>query len=184
MTMVKYSPPRRGGELLLRTWGTLIERHIQHQDIYARFTQETEIRSFRILRDQRLNLIHRNLRALATRAAWTSAFAGLMCGSRPDDDAVTASGGIGAFALNSNSVLSSLKAFISFTSSSSPFASLNWSSGIDNVNFAGAPAPPVDMPALKAATELLSAKIATAADGGKTAIAQRNHQKEVVVKLL
>ena len=54
----------------------------------------------------------------------------------------------------------------------------------DNVNFAGAPAPPVDMPALKAATELLSAKIATAADGGKTAIAQRNHQKEVVVKLL
>ena len=61
MTMVKYSPPRRGGELLLRTWGTLIERHIQHQDIYARCTQETEIRSFRILRDQRLNLIHRNL---------------------------------------------------------------------------------------------------------------------------
>src|SRR5881397_2568457 len=61
MTMVKYSPPRRGGELLLRTWGALIERHIQHQDIYARFTQETEIRSFRILRDQRLNLIHRNL---------------------------------------------------------------------------------------------------------------------------
>src|SRR6266581_7075222 len=54
----------------------------------------------------------------------------------------------------------------------------------DNVNFAGAPAPPVDMPALKAATELLSAKIAMAADGGKTAIAQRNHQKEVVVKLL
>ncbi len=107
-----------------------------------------------------------------------------MCGSRPDDDAVTASGGIGAFALNSNGVLSSLKAFISFTSSSSPFASLNWSSGIEDVNFAGAPAPPVDMPALKAATELLSAKIATAADGGKTAIAQRNHQKEVVVKLL
>ena len=63
MTMVKYSPPRRGGELLLRTWRTLIERHIQHQDIYARFTQETEIRSFRILRDQRLNLIPEILRA-------------------------------------------------------------------------------------------------------------------------
>src|SRR2546426_10730347 len=61
MTMVKDSPPRRGGELLLRTWRTLIERHIQHQDIYARFAQETEIRSFRILRDQRLHLIHRDL---------------------------------------------------------------------------------------------------------------------------
>lgn len=54
----------------------------------------------------------------------------------------------------------------------------------DNSNFSGAPAPPVDMPALKAATDLLAAKIAAAADGGKTAIAEKNHQKEVVAKLL
>ena len=54
----------------------------------------------------------------------------------------------------------------------------------DNSSFSGAPAPPVDMPALKAATDLLAAKIAAAADGGKTAIAEKNHQKEVVAKLL
>src|SRR5437764_11742777 len=54
----------------------------------------------------------------------------------------------------------------------------------DNSNFSGAPAPPVDMPALKAATDLLLAKIAAAKDGGKTAIAEKNHQKEVVAGLL
>src|ERR1700756_4747062 len=54
----------------------------------------------------------------------------------------------------------------------------------DNPNFSGVPAPPVDMPALKAATDLLVAKIAAAAEGGKTVIAEKNQQKEVVVKLL
>jgi len=54
----------------------------------------------------------------------------------------------------------------------------------DNPNFSGVPAPPVDMPTLKAATDLLVAKIAAAAEGGKTVIAEKNQQKEVVVKLL
>src|ERR1019366_524987 len=47
-------------------------------------------------------------RALATRAACARAESGLMCGSRPLPDAVTASAGIGAFALNNNGALSSL----------------------------------------------------------------------------
>ena len=64
--------------------------------------------------------------------ACISALAGLMCGSRPDAEAVTASGGIGAFAVNTNGVLSSLKALISFTSSRLPCASLNWSKGTDD----------------------------------------------------
>src|SRR5437899_2098209 len=54
----------------------------------------------------------------------------------------------------------------------------------NNPNFTGAPAPPVDMATLKAATDVLLAKIAAAADGGKTAFAEKRHQKEVVVKLL
>ena len=51
----------------------------------------------------------------------------------------------------------------------------------NNSNFG---APPVDMATLKAATDLLSAKIAAAVEGGKTAVAEKNQQKEVVVKLL
>jgi len=49
----------------------------------------------------------------------------------------------------------------------------------DNPNFSGVPAPPVDMPTLKAATDLLVAKIAAAAEGGKTVIAEKNQQKEL-----
>ena len=51
----------------------------------------------------------------------------------------------------------------------------------NNPNLTGAPTPPVEMAMLKAATDLLSAKITSAADGGKTAVAEKNHQKEVVV---
>src|SRR3954464_6080991 len=54
---------------------------------------------------------------------------------------------------------------------------------LNNPNFTGA-ALPVDMGTLKAATDLLLAKIAAAADGGKTALAEKNHQKEVVAELL
>src|SRR5215470_18115447 len=42
----------------------------------------------------------------------------------------------------------------------------------------------VDMATVKSETALLLAKIAAAQDGGKTAIAEKNHQKEVVVGLL
>jgi len=54
----------------------------------------------------------------------------------------------------------------------------------NNPNLAGAPPLPVDMPTLKAATDLLSAKITAAAEGGKTAVAEEKHQKDVVVKFL
>ena len=43
---------------------------------------------------------------------------------------------------------------------------------------------PVDMATVKSATDLLLAKIAAAADGGKTAVAAKNQQKEVVAGLL
>src|SRR5579871_6491232 len=72
------------------------------------------------------------LRALATRVACTRAETGLMCGSRPLPEAVTASAGIGAFGVNISGALSSLKALINFTSSRFPLASLNRSSGTDD----------------------------------------------------
>jgi hypothetical protein len=47
-----------------------------------------------------------------------------------------------------------------------------------------APAPPVDESTLRAANDVLAASISSALDGSKTARAQKNHAKEVVVKLL
>ena len=52
-----------------------------------------------------------------------------------------------------------------------------------NVNIA-APPSPFDLPTLLAANQALAAANAAALDGGKKAVAQKNHQKEVVVKLL
>ena len=54
----------------------------------------------------------------------------------------------------------------------------------NNPNLTGAPPLPVDMATVKAATDLLSTKITAAAEGGKTAVAEKNRQKDVVVKLL
>jgi hypothetical protein len=73
----------------------------------------------------------------------------------------------------------------------SPGDVLSASTNIDaklynSVNFAPpqAPAPPVDEATLKAANAALATANAAALDGGKQAIAQRNYQKEVVVRLL
>jgi hypothetical protein len=52
-----------------------------------------------------------------------------------------------------------------------------------NANFA-APPSPFDLPTLLAANQALSAANAAALDGGKKALAQKSHQKEVVVKIL
>jgi len=52
-----------------------------------------------------------------------------------------------------------------------------------NANIPVPPAP-FDLPMLLAAIQALSAANSAAIDGGTKAIAQRNHQKEVVVKLL
>ena len=46
------------------------------------------------------------------------------------------------------------------------------------------PPAPFDLPTLLAANQALSAANSAALDGGRKAMAQRNHQKEVVVKLL
>src|SRR5437879_6107864 len=54
----------------------------------------------------------------------------------------------------------------------------------NNPKFEGAPPQPVDQPMLKAATDSLVAANAAAVDGGKIAIQQQKHQKEVVVKFL
>jgi hypothetical protein len=52
-----------------------------------------------------------------------------------------------------------------------------------NANIPAPPAP-FDLPTLLAANQALTAANAAALDGGKKAVAQRNHQKEVVVRLL
>jgi len=50
-----------------------------------------------------------------------------------------------------------------------------------NPNF---PSPPIDPAALKAAIERLSALIAEALDGSKKVIAEKNNQREAVIKML
>src|SRR5438034_8149177 len=46
------------------------------------------------------------------------------------------------------------------------------------------PAPPIDEATFKSTIDTLSAKITAALDGGKKAIAERNHQEEVVIKMM
>jgi hypothetical protein len=46
------------------------------------------------------------------------------------------------------------------------------------------PAPPIDEATFKGAIDTLSTKITAALDGGKKAIAERNHQEEVVFKMM
>src|SRR5712691_1424307 len=46
------------------------------------------------------------------------------------------------------------------------------------------PAPTIDLLALKGEIDTLAARITTALDGGKKAIAERNHQVEVVIRML
>jgi hypothetical protein len=45
------------------------------------------------------------------------------------------------------------------------------------------PAPPIDEATFKGAIDALSVKITAAQDGGKKAIAERNHQEEVVIQM-
>ena len=49
---------------------------------------------------------------------------------------------------------------------------------------AGAPAPPVDQPTMKAATDALLAAITAAAGGGKQAVTTMHHAKDAVVSIL
>ena len=51
----------------------------------------------------------------------------------------------------------------------------------DPVDF---PAPPVDEATFKGAIDTLSTKITAALDGGKKANAERNHQEQVVIKMM
>ena len=54
----------------------------------------------------------------------------------------------------------------------------------NNPDYAGAPPQPVDQPTLKAAIDALVAANAAAVDGGKKAIQQQKHAKEVLVEIL
>ena len=54
----------------------------------------------------------------------------------------------------------------------------------NNSKFAGASPQPVDQPTLKAATDALVAANAAAVDGGKKAVQEHKHLKELVVKFL
>ena len=71
-----------------------------------------------------------------------------------------------------------MKPEIVFTTSQAIYNALNGNGHIP------APPAPFDLPTLRAANEALSAANSAALDGGKKAVAERNHQKEVVVKLL
>src|SRR6267142_3012786 len=51
----------------------------------------------------------------------------------------------------------------------------------DAVDF---PAPPIDEATFKATIDTLYTKITAALDGGKKAIAERNHQEQVVIKMM
>ena len=65
-----------------------------------------------------------------------------------------------------------------FSTANAIYSGLNGNANIP------APPAPFDLSALLAANEALSAAISAALDGGRKAVAQRNHQTEVVVRLL
>ena len=71
-----------------------------------------------------------------------------------------------------------MNASVVFTTSQAIYDALN-----GNANIPVPPAP-FDLPTLLAANQALSAANSAALDGGKKAVAQRNHCKEVVVKIL
>src|ERR1700746_2658411 len=71
-----------------------------------------------------------------------------------------------------------MKPEVVFTTSQAIYDALNGNANIP------APPAPFDLPTLLAANQALSAATSAALDGGKTAVAQRNHCKEVVVRLL
>jgi Fibronectin type III domain len=83
--------------------------------------------------------------------------------------------------------IKAVKAFARMTAEVVLSTSVNIYDGIfNNPNFTApqAPAPPVDSATLKSANDSLATANAEALDGGKKALAQKAHAKEVVVKLL
>jgi hypothetical protein len=83
--------------------------------------------------------------------------------------------------------IKAVKAFARMTAEVVLSTSVHVYDGIfNNPNFTApqAPAPPVDSATLKSANDSLATANAAALDGGKKALAQRAHAKEVVVKLL
>ena len=81
-----------------------------------------------------------------------------------------------------------IKAIIHFrtmTADAVVTAAVNFAGTVyNNPKFAGASPQPVDQPTLKAATDALVAANAAAVDGGKKAVQEPKHLKEVVVKFL
>ena len=81
-----------------------------------------------------------------------------------------------------------LRPSIDFNSKTDPKAVLSRGTAVctgltNNPAFTNPP-PPVDVAAFKSALDGLSVAIADALDGGKKAIAEREHKKEVVIKML
>ena len=72
----------------------------------------------------------------------------------------------------------SMKPEVVFSTSQAIYNALNGNANIP------APPAPFDLPTLLAANQALSAANSAALDGSKKAVAQRNHCKEVVVKIL
>ena len=84
--------------------------------------------------------------------------------------------------------LHSIKAIMNFRTMT-PDAVFTIANGVvtgvyNNPGFAGAPAPPVDQPALQAANNALAAANSAAANGGKKELEQQKKDKEAVVKIL
>ena len=71
-----------------------------------------------------------------------------------------------------------MKPDVLYSTSNAIYTALNGNAGIP------APPSPFDLPTLLAANQALAAANSAALDGGRKAVAQRNHDKEVVVKLL
>jgi hypothetical protein len=90
----------------------------------------------------------------------------------------------------STTILKSIKAVLNFRRMAADLVVTN-SYAIctkmdNNPNFAApnAPAPPVDIPTLRAATDALATVNSAALGGGKEPLARKSHQKEIVVRLL
>ena len=90
-----------------------VEREVELQHVDARLAEEPEVPCLNPGLHQAAHLgCSSRPRAAATRSTCSSAYAGLMCGSRPEPDAVTASAGISAGSTPSSAAIAALRSSI------------------------------------------------------------------------
>ena len=100
----------------------LVQSKIQLKHVDPRFAQQAKIRAFGKLGDELIHLLDGDAASLGHPGSLRPRRIGTDVRiETAGPDAVTASAGIGAFGVNTNGALSSLKALISFTSSRSPW---------------------------------------------------------------